>query len=185
MKLTYALVAMVGLLAGCGKGRAGTLSTNFAGTWDLTYDDAIEVTVRTGEREMEIQIGGEGGRVAMADGGVDFAIDCSREDVTCPSEVWPRELKLDDESRGLDVQGVQLVRWLHGRGKERCKLRPGSIITAEIMSVATAHAIRPEAVALTGGRISTVLSGDCIAPLGGLADGAEVTLTTGFSAAKR
>ena len=185
MKVLSVLVAMIALCAGCGRGRAGTLSTDFAGTWDLTYDDSIEVTVRVGERELSARVGSEGGRVTLADGGVDFAIDCSRDDVTCPAEVWPRELRLRADEKELDLDGVQLVRWLNGTGRGACKLRPGSIITAEVTSAASVHAVRPEAVALTSGRVSTVLDDACIAPHGGLAKGAQVTLTTGFSAAKR
>ena len=124
-------------------------------------------------------------------------IDCSRADVTCPSEVWPRELQLaprapDEPARPLrpgaqtvEVQGAQVVRWINGQGTGACALKAGSIITAEVMSVASAEALRPSAVALTSGYINAVLAADCIASPSGLPKGAEVTLTTGFSAVKR
>lgn len=198
MKRMFALIVMASLFVGCGKGRAGSLSTDFTGTWDLTYEDAIEVRVRgVGEGELVTRVAESGGRVTLADGGVDFLIDCSRVDVTCPSEVWPRELTLEprgaDDHLGpvthgaeqVDVQGAQLTRRIHGRGDGSCALRPGSIVTAEVMSIASAKAVRPEAVALTSGWISTVLGQDCIAASGGLPVGAEVTLATGFSAVKR
>jgi hypothetical protein len=58
-------------------------------------------------------------------------------------------------------------------------------VTGEVMSVATAHSIRPEAVALTAGRISVVLDASCFAPHAGLPAGTLVTLAAGYTATKR
>ncbi|MET0343263.1 MAG: hypothetical protein ABW252_19800 [Polyangiales bacterium] len=185
--LTVALaIALAVSASACGKGRAGDVSTNFAGTWDVTYDDAIEVDVRLGEDVQRVRIGEQGGRVVIADAGVDFTIDCARPELVCPAEVWPRELRLAGEAGdALQQDGDQVVRWLSGLGSGRCAIKQGSILTAEVMSINGAHAVQPEAVALTSGRVRTVMAPDCTAALGTLPPDAEVVLTTGFSAAKR
>jgi hypothetical protein len=178
-------LALVVLLGGCGRGRAGDLTSGIDGTWDVSYDDVLDVTVRVGEQPVTARVGEQGGRVAMADGGVDFAVDCTRADLVCPSEVWPRELRLGAYAGELQQDGDQLVRWLKGLGAGACAVKTGSIITAEVMRITSTHAVRPEAVALTSGRITTVVAPDCIGPDTGLPPGAEVVLTTGFSAARR
>ena len=53
------------------------------------------------------------------------------------------------------------------------------------MSVATSRAVRTEAVALTAGRVVLVVDSACFAPHAGLPAGVDVTLSTGFTAAKR
>lgn len=177
-------VGMALLVSACGKGRAGDVATDFAGTWDVTYDDAIDVDVRIGGTVQRVRIGEQGGRVALADGGVGFTVDCSRPELVCPSEIWPRELRLTDP-HGFEQDGDQVKRWLSGLGSGRCAIKQGSILTAEVMSINGAHAVQPEAVALTSGRIRTVISPDCTAALGELPPDAEVVLATGFSATKR
>ena len=178
-------LALLVLLGACGRGRAGDLASGIDGTWDVTYDDALDVTVRLAEQPITSRVAGQSGRVAMADGGVDFAIDCGRSDLICPTEVWPRELRLGDYTGELQQDGDQLVRWLKGLGEGPCAIQTGSIITAEVMSTTSADAVRPEAVALTSGRITTVVTPDCVSPDTGLPPDAEIALTTGFSAAKR
>ncbi len=182
--LRMAALGIALLASACGKGRAGDVATNFAGTWDVTYDDAIDVDVRLGDEVQTVRIGEHGGQVAL-DGGIDFHVDCSRPELVCPSEVWPRELHLGEAPDDLRQDGDQVQRFLKNLGTGRCAIRQGSILTAEVMSINSAHAVQPEAVALTGGRIRTVLSPDCTAALGGLPPDAEVTLSAGFSAAKR
>ena len=178
-------VGLVVLLGACGKGRAGDLATGIDGTWDVTYDDALDVSVRLGDRRLAARVGEQGGRVAMADGGIDFVVDCERAELVCPSEVWPRELRLGEYTGELQQDGDQLVRWLKDLGGGPCVIKTGSIITAEVMSTTSADAVRPEAVALTSGRITTVLSPGCVSAETGLPPDAEIVMTTGFSAAKR
>lgn len=178
-------IAVLVLLGACGRGRAVDVAAVIDGTWDVTYDDALDVSVRLGDRRVAGRVGEQGGRVAAVDGGIDLAIDCARAELVCPAEVWPRELQLGEYSEELQQEGDQLVRWLKGLGEGRCTIRTGSIITAEVMSTTSAHAVRPEAVALTSGRITVVVAPDCVAGDTGLPPDAEIVLTTGFSAAKR
>ena len=124
----------------------------------------------------------------MRDAGValDFEVDCTRPELVCPSEVWPRELSLQQATRQARSRGrAAACSPSLGAGFGRCVSQPGSFVTGEIMSVATAHSIRPEAVALTAGRVSVVVDAACFAPHAGLPAGTQVTLTTGFTAAKR
>ncbi|MEY4511672.1 MAG: hypothetical protein RLZZ450_3794 [Pseudomonadota bacterium] len=179
-------VALV-CLAGCGKGIAGGLAPDFAGLWDVTYDDSIEVEFTLGEQQISARVDEVGGQVSVRDAGValDLEIDCTRPELVCPSEVWPRELTLKKAPGKVDREGVQLAQPMAGAGFGRCTSKPGSNVTGEVMSVATAHSIRPEAVALTAGRISVVLDASCFAPHAGLPAGTLVTLAAGYTATKR
>jgi len=183
----FAACALLASLAGCGKGIAGSLAPDFAGLWDITYDDSVRVEFALGEQQISARVDEGGGRVAVRDAGValDFEVDCTRPELVCPSEVWPRELSLQKPPGKLDGDGLQLRQPALGAGFGRCVSQAGSFVTGEIMSVATAHSIRPEAVALTGGRVSVVIDAACFAPHAGLPAGTQVTLSTGFTAAKR
>ena len=174
-------------LAGCDKILAGSLSPDFAGVWDVTYDDSIEVEVRVSEQTLRASVGEQGGEVAFRDAGSALAleIDCTRPELVCPSEAWPRELALKQAPGQLDDDGVQLARPLAGVGGGRCRARPGSILTGEVMSTHGAEAVRSQAVALTSGRVTTIVDANCLAPHAGLPEGTQVALSSGFTAAKR
>lgn len=180
------LAALV-CLSGCGKGIAGGLTPDFAGVWDVTYDDSVEVEFTLGEQHISSRIDEVGGQVSVRDAGValDLEVDCTRPELVCPSEVWPRELSLLKPPGKVDSEGVQLAQPVVGAGFGRCASKPGSHVTGEVMSIASAHSIRPEAVALTAGRVSVVLDASCFAPHAGLPSGTLVTLSTGYTAAKR
>jgi hypothetical protein len=182
-------LALCGLGTGCEKGFAGGLAPDFSGTWDVTYDDSIQVEVQLGELELHEQLAESGGQLSFHDAGLAdtlaLEVDCTRNELVCPSEVWPRELSLKSPPGKLDHDGEQLVQPLEGRGNGRCSARPGSLITGEVMNVASAHAVRAEAVALSSGRVRMVLDAACFAPRSGLPAGAQVVLSTGFTAAKR
>jgi hypothetical protein len=179
--------ALLASLAGCDKGIAGGLAPDFHGVWDVTYDDSVRVEFALGEQQLSTRVEEVGGLVSVRDAGfaLDFEVDCTRPELVCPSEVWPRELSLKAPPGKLDREGVQLMQPVLGAGSGRCASKPGSLVTGEIMSVASAHSIRAEAVALTAGRVSVVVDAACFAPHAGMAAGTLVTLTSGFTAAKR
>jgi hypothetical protein len=180
-------IAFVVCLSGCGKGIAGGLTPDFAGVWDVTYDDSVQVEFALGEQRISARVDELGGQVSVRDAGLalDLELDCTRPELVCPSEVWPRELSLKKPPGKVDREGVQLVQPLVGAGFGRCTSKPGSQVTGEVMSIAGAHSIRPEAVALTAGRVSVVLDASCLAPHAGLPAGTLVVLSTGYTAAKR
>ena len=181
------ILLCVGSSIGCGKGLAGALAPDFSGVWDLTYDDSIDVELRVGDQTLRGNMPEHGGSLALSEGelSVELQVDCARSDLTCPAEVWPRELHLAKPPGKLDSDGAQLAQPVVGLGTGRCGTLAGSIITGEVMSLAIARAVRPEAVALTAGRIRVVLPGDCFGPSAGLPADAQVALSTGYTAAKR
>jgi hypothetical protein len=70
-----------------------------SGAWNIQYDDMLTVKVTIGagaaRREYTRTISATGGTFEVPltpDGNemVTFNLDCSREDVVCPSEVWPQ-----------------------------------------------------------------------------------------------
>lgn len=181
------LLAVLASLSGCGKGIAGGLTPDFAGVWDVTYDDAVEVAFTLGEQHVSSRVDEVGGQVSVRDAGValDLEVDCTRPELVCPSEVWPRELSLRKPPGKVDREGLQLAQPIEGAGFGRCTSKPGSHVSGEVMSIASAHSIRPEAVALTAGRVSVVVDASCFAPHAGLPAGTLVTLSAGYTAAKR
>ena len=143
--------------------------------------------MQVGDRTLHGTVSEHGGTFALneADLSLELEVDCMRPDLVCPSEVWPRELHLAKPPGKLDSDGAQLAQPVVGLGAGRCTTLVGSIITGEVMSLATARAIRPEAVALTAGRIGVVLPGACFGSGAGLPPDAHVVLSTGYTAAKR
>lgn len=182
-----ALVLALSLLGtGCDRGSASDLDPSFAGVWDVTYDDNIEVEVwEDATRVLHGRIGEQGGAISAQDAGVgqDVEIDCARPDLICPSEVWSRELSLKHAPGDLD--GAQLAEALAGRGEGRCRALAGSFLSGEVLTTTGVHSARSEAVAITSGRAQVRLDARCLGAALGLAEGAQVVLTTGFTAAKR
>ncbi|MDB4974271.1 MAG: hypothetical protein JWN48_2612 [Myxococcaceae bacterium] len=182
-------VALAGSVGACEKGLAGSLTPDFSGVWDVTYDDSMRVEVELAPDEVVHEsLSEQGGELALHDASVgsELSIDCARHDLVCPVEVWPRELALQGAPGELDSDGVQLVHSIVGKaGSGRCAAQAGSLVTGEVMTVAVASAVRPEAVALTSGRVRVVLDGACFAPEAALPTGSRVVLTAGYTAAKR
>jgi hypothetical protein len=99
------LVVLVPFLAaakgkGCGGDGDGpaifssTPAPDMSGTWDVTYDDRIDVEITIGGAVYTAEIGVEGGSVTIDHDGqpITFDLDCARPEVVCPTEVWPAEV---------------------------------------------------------------------------------------------
>ena len=61
------------------------------GSWALAYDDSLDVTVDIGGAVYEQSIGLEGGIISLNHEGMpfEFNLDCTREEIVCPSEAFP------------------------------------------------------------------------------------------------
>lgn len=185
--VSCAALLALSTLPGCGKGLAFALSPDFSGTWDVTYDDSLEVEVQLApDQVVHDTITEQGGQLALQDASVssELSVDCARPELVCPAEVWPRELALKSTPGQLDSEGVQLAQSLIGKGQGSCSARAGSLLTAEVVTVGTTHVIHPDAVALTSGRARIVVDAACF-PTAGLPATAKVVLSAGFTAAKR
>jgi hypothetical protein len=186
--VAWLLLALPCLVAGCEKARSSAPPPpDFAGTWDVTFDDALDVEFRVGSETVRARLSEAGGSIEFGDGGATqtFTLDCSGGELVCPSEVMPRELSLQAPLGTLDADGLQLAKPLSGMGRGHCVARPGSFLTGEVVSTpGSQNQARPEAVAVTSGRATIIVDGACFGA-GLLPTGTEIFLSSGFTAAKR
>ncbi|MCA9621590.1 MAG: hypothetical protein KC731_21355 [Myxococcales bacterium] len=74
---------------------------DMTGTWDVQYDDQLDVEVTIGGVTHTASTGTQGGLVTIDHDGQPFTFDlrCEREEIVCPSEVWPKSVafRQDDE----------------------------------------------------------------------------------------
>ncbi len=174
--------------AGCKKGHAAAPRPDLSGVWDVAYDDFLDAELRVGHRVHRARLGPLGGRLVASVAGVAvvLGVDCTRDEVVCPNEIWPSELPLTNRMGDLDDQGEQLSISLAGEGHGPCVLASESGLGARVESVGSARDGNWQATALSRGRVTTVVSSRCLgAPP---ADGREevwVTLSTGLSAVRR
>jgi hypothetical protein len=99
------------LLAAKGKGCGGgdspavfshTPAPDMTGTWDVSYDDQLDVELTIGGAVYHETLGADGGTFTIDHDGmpITFDLDCARPEVVCPSEVWPQAVSFrqDDPS---------------------------------------------------------------------------------------
>ena len=101
--LGAALVSLGAAGDGCSVGSRSP-APDVTGWWDISYDDTLAVKVTLGGSVYERTIGLQGGTITIEHGGesIDFALDCGRPEVICPSEAWPAAVKL--EQRETDFE---------------------------------------------------------------------------------
>ncbi|MBW2456031.1 MAG: hypothetical protein JRI68_16050 [Deltaproteobacteria bacterium] len=107
MLMIAALLAIPVLTGAKGQGCANSPAftsdpaPDMTGAWDVTYDDRLDVEITIGGVVYEKSLGVEGGAFTIDHEGqpITFDFDCSREEVICPSEVWPGQVSFrqDDE----------------------------------------------------------------------------------------
>jgi len=73
---------------------------SMAGTWDVSYDDVLDVEITIGGSTYTEQLGAAGGVIDLTHDGhpLTFDLNCSREEVVCPSEVWPAEVSFRQDN---------------------------------------------------------------------------------------
>lgn len=107
--LTLSAALLVPVLMGAkGEGCGGGDNTIFskspapdmAGTWLVSYDDRLDVEITLGGATYTAQLGAQGGMVEIDHEGQPFTfnLDCAREEVVCPSEVWPAEVSFRQDN---------------------------------------------------------------------------------------
>ncbi len=88
------------LLAGAEGGGCGgainsrTDAPSMKGTWDITYDDRLDVEVKLGGAVYAESLPSSGGSFTIDHAGtpITFDLDCAKPEVICPSETWPRSV---------------------------------------------------------------------------------------------
>ncbi|MFH1435271.1 MAG: hypothetical protein ABIJ56_06110 [Pseudomonadota bacterium] len=85
----------------CGEGINNWFSENPApdvtGDWNVTYDDEISVEIDIGGEVYSDVIGAEGGTITFTHDGneVSLDLDCSKDWIQCPSEVYADQVTLE------------------------------------------------------------------------------------------
>lgn len=89
-----AMAPMLGGADGCSNAFSESPAPDMTGTWDVSYDDRLDVTVTIGGATYTEELGPQGGTLTIDHGGRPFTfdLDCTRPEVVCPSEVWPSEV---------------------------------------------------------------------------------------------
>lgn len=74
-----------------------TPAPDMDGTWDITYDDVVSVEIEIGGAAYTTELGVQGGSFTIEYEGepLTFDLQCEREDVICPSEVWFPQVQLE------------------------------------------------------------------------------------------
>ena len=99
--LMLAWLPLLGAPGRCGESAAGFFSDEPApdmrGTWNVQYDDVIDVEVDIGGAVYTGTISSSGGTFQFTHNGqpVTLDVDCSKSWVVCPSEVWPSTVTFD------------------------------------------------------------------------------------------
>jgi hypothetical protein len=93
---------------GCAAGSTSP-APDVRGTWDVTYDDKIDVEVKIGGAVYNAQLGAAGGVFTITHQGqpYTFNLDCSRPEIVCPSEAWPHSVVV--EQRDVQHQHQMVV----------------------------------------------------------------------------
>ncbi len=67
------------------------------GAWDITYSDVVSVEIELGGAAYTAELGVQGGSFTIEYEGepLTFDLQCEREDVICPSEVWFPQVQLE------------------------------------------------------------------------------------------
>jgi hypothetical protein len=67
------------------------------GAWDITYSDVVSVEIELGGAAYTAELGLQGGSFTIEYEGepLTFDLQCEREDVICPSEVWFPQIQLE------------------------------------------------------------------------------------------
>jgi len=98
------------LLVGAEGGGCGAVSTSpapdFAGTWNVSYADNYDVTIRLGGAVYTEEIDLAGGVITIDHDGqpLRFDLDCSLEAVVCPSEVLPMSVEMTQSNEDFPHQ---------------------------------------------------------------------------------
>jgi hypothetical protein len=78
------------------------------GPWAITYGDDIDVEINLGGTVYREKVSAEGGAVTVVYKGtpISFDIDCSRPEVLCPSESWPKTIEIEQREAKAEHQMI-------------------------------------------------------------------------------
>jgi hypothetical protein len=106
--LAVALPMLMGARGdGCAAGSRSP-APDVTGVWDITYDDALSVTVRIGGAVYTEELGAQGGSFTITHEGqpLTFDLDCARPEILCPSEAWPETVEVEQRNTTYEHQMI-------------------------------------------------------------------------------
>lgn len=82
---------------GCGSLWSKSEAPDMAGSYSVTYEDEVAVEIAIGGAVYTAEIGAQGGAVEITHEGqpIVFDLDCSRDEVVCPSEAFPATVEAE------------------------------------------------------------------------------------------
>ncbi len=85
---------------GCGALASEAPAPSMAGTWDVGYANDLTIKITIGGAVYTQEIGAQGGAFEIDHNGqpIKFDLDCSREEIICPSEAWPATFEAEHKS---------------------------------------------------------------------------------------
>lgn len=114
----WSRIALVAALPALGGARGDGCAVNsrspapdVTGTWNIQYDDSLDVEVTIGGQTYNSVLGPDGGVVTVVYQGreLTFDLDCSRPDVLCPSEIWPDQVYAEQRNTQLEHQMIVTI----------------------------------------------------------------------------
>jgi hypothetical protein len=107
LRLAPLAVALPMLMGARGDGCAASSRSpapDVTGVWDITYDDALRITVRIGGAVYTEELGAAGGSFTIDHEGqpLTFDLDCARPEILCPSEAWPETVAIEQRDTAYE-----------------------------------------------------------------------------------
>ena len=109
LSLTPALLLITPALMGFGS-CGGVLTSespapDMNGTWDVAYEDRIDVEITLGGAVYTAELGVQGGTVDIEHEGqpLSFDLACEDPDIVCPSEVWPEQVEFEQREAQYQI----------------------------------------------------------------------------------
>lgn len=93
---------------GCGALASESAAPDMTGDWDVAYADDLSVKIGIGGATYTSEIKATGGVIEIEHDGkpIKFELDCSREEVVCPSEAWPTEFTAEHRNAKYEHQVI-------------------------------------------------------------------------------
>ncbi|MBU1239330.1 hypothetical protein KKF84_21260 [Myxococcota bacterium] len=107
LTLVFVLFAMGAKGDGC-SAASKSAAPDVTGTWDISYDDTLDVTITIGGAVYERTIGVNGGLIEITHDGspLTFDLDCARPEIVCPSEAWPATVTMEQRNTTYEHQMI-------------------------------------------------------------------------------
>jgi hypothetical protein len=93
---SFALLLASLSISACHAGSGADERPDVTGTWDLTYDDYLELELEIAGDVHQQRVSLSGGSIRARHMGkeIQAVVACARDEVVCPNEIWARQLTI-------------------------------------------------------------------------------------------